>query len=133
MTAMPITTEALLLELTEKLLDSIGQKDWKAYVQLCDPSLTCFEPEALGQLVSGLQFHKYYFDLEGTPSKRNTTLASPHVRVMGDAAVVSYIRLIQRLDASGSPVTVAIEETRVWQRFGDQWKHVHFHRSAPAR
>lgn len=133
MTAMPTTTESQLLELTEKLLDSIGKKDWQTYVQLCDPSLTCFEPEALGQLVSGLEFHKYYFDLDGSSGKRNTTLASPHVRLMGDAAVVSYIRLTQRLDASGSPVTVAIEETRVWQRSEGQWKHVHFHRSAPTR
>lgn len=122
-----------LLQLTSKLLKSIGEKDWNTYVQLCDSSLTCFEPEALGQLVEGLDFHKYYFDLEGKPSHRNTTLASPHVRFMGeDAAVVSYIRLIQRLDG-GSPVTVAIEETRVWQRINGQWKHVHFHRSTPSR
>jgi hypothetical protein len=132
---MPAATERdVLLGLTTQLLDSIGNKDWNAYTKLCDPSLTCFEPEALGQLVEGLEFHKYYFDLEGKPAKRNTTLASPHVRMMGnDAAVVSYIRLIQRLDGGGNPVTVAIEETRVWQRIGGSWKHVHFHRSAPTR
>lgn len=27
-----------------------------------DPSLTCFEPEALGNLVTGMDFHKFYFD-----------------------------------------------------------------------
>ena len=126
------STETQLLELTSQLLQSIGNKDWKRYVELCDPSLTCFEPEALGQLVAGLEFHKYYFDLEGAPAKRNTTLASPHVRLLGaDGAVVSYIRLIQKLDGAGNPVTVSIEETRVWQRIAGQWKHVHFHRSAP--
>ena len=116
------------------MLESIGNKDWKTYAKLCDDSLTCFEPEALGQLVQGLEFHKFYFDLEGAPAKRNTTLASPHVRMLGnDAAVVSYIRLIQKLDGSGNPVTVAVEETRVWQRLDGKWKHVHFHRSAPSR
>lgn len=129
---MSTSTEAELLQLSRRLLDTIVNKDWPAYAQLCDPSLTCFEPEALGQLVAGLEFHKYYFDLDGAPSKRNTTLASPHVRVMGDAAVVSYIRLTQRLDGHGAPQTVAVEETRVWQRIGGQWKHVHFHRSPPA-
>jgi calcium/calmodulin-dependent protein kinase (CaM kinase) II len=30
--------------------------------RLCDPHLTAFEPEALGNLVEGLEFHKFYFD-----------------------------------------------------------------------
>ena len=56
-------------------------------------------------------------------------MCSPNIRVMGDVAVVSYVRLTQKLDADGSPVTSAVEETRVWQRIGGKWKHVHFHRS----
>ena len=49
---------------------------------------------------------------------------------MGDsAAVLSYVRLTQSLDASGNPQTGRMEETRVWQKIGGQWKHVHFHRS----
>jgi len=35
------------------------------------------------------------------------------VRVIGDnAAVVSYIRLQQKLDSNGRPITIATEETR---------------------
>ena len=30
--------------------------------KLCDDDLTAFEPEALGNLVEGLHFHKFYFD-----------------------------------------------------------------------
>lgn len=30
--------------------------------RLCDPSMTCFEPEALGNLIEGMDFHKFYFD-----------------------------------------------------------------------
>lgn len=128
------SVESQLLELTGQLLKAIADKDWKRYAELCDPSLTCFEPESLGQLVAGMEFHKFYFDLEGTPGPRNTTLASPHVRLLGqDAAVVSYVRLIQKLDAAGTPVTMSVEETRVWQRLQGQWKHVHFHRSSPGR
>ena len=121
-----------LLELTRQLLNAIADRDWTIYSQLCDPSLTCFEPEAKGQLVAGMDFHKFYFDLPGAAGKRNTTLASPHVRLVGEnAAVVSYVRLIQKLNpASGEPESVAFNETRVWQRIGGEWKHVHFHRSA---
>lgn len=32
------------------------------YRRLCDPNMTAFEPEAIGNLVEGLDFHKFYFD-----------------------------------------------------------------------
>ena len=86
-----------LIELSHKLLDCISRSDWQAYESLCDPTLTCFEPEALGHLVEGMDFHKFYFNLPssgGVKTPTNTTMASPHVRVMGDVAVVSYVRLI---------------------------------------
>jgi calcium/calmodulin-dependent protein kinase (CaM kinase) II len=78
-----------------------------------------------------MPFHRFYFELGGAKGSHNTTIASPHVRLMGDVAVVAYVRLNQRLDASGEPIVKAIEETRVWQRQNGQWKHVHFHRSSP--
>lgn len=124
-----LTSTDDLLALSQRLLDSIMQGDWDTYAELCDPTLTAFEPEAMGQLVVGLPFHKYYFDLGTAKSPRQATMCSPQVRIMGDAAVVSYVRLNQNLDAAGNPVTLAVEETRVWQRIGGKWKHVHFHRS----
>jgi calcium/calmodulin-dependent protein kinase (CaM kinase) II len=36
---------------------------------------------------------------------------------------------VQKLDDAGKPVTVSSEETRVWQKIGGRWQHVHFHRS----
>ena len=45
-----------------------------------------------------------------------------------EAAVVTYIRLVQKTTPSG-PVTVSSEETRVWQKFGDAWQQVHMHRN----
>ena len=30
--------------------------------QICSSSLSCFEPEAKGQLIEGMDFHKFYFD-----------------------------------------------------------------------
>jgi calcium/calmodulin-dependent protein kinase (CaM kinase) II len=118
-----------LLQLTQRLLDAITAGDWATYEELCDPTLTAFEPEAPGQLVQGLAFHRFYFDLGGVRGRHQTTLCSPHVRLMGDTAVVSYARLIQRTGPDGA-VTVATTETRVWQRRDGRWRHVHFHRSA---
>jgi calcium/calmodulin-dependent protein kinase (CaM kinase) II len=118
-----------LLRLNQRLLDCIAAADWKTYEELCDPSLTAFEPESRGQLVEGLAFHRFYFNLGGVKGEHNTTMTSPHVRLMGDVAVVSYVRLNQRLDTHALPAVSAVAETRVWQRQAGRWRHVHFHRS----
>jgi calcium/calmodulin-dependent protein kinase (CaM kinase) II len=119
-----------LLDLTQQLLDSIAEADWATYERLCDPTLSAFEPEARGHLIDGMEFHRFYFDLGGEASARKATISSPHVRLLGDdAAVVSYIRLVQYLAADGEPQTSRFEETRVWERQDGVWRHVHFHRS----
>ncbi|KOX68226.1 Calcium/calmodulin-dependent protein kinase type II alpha chain [Melipona quadrifasciata] len=48
--------------MTEQLIESINTGDFEAYTKICDPHLTTFEPEALGNLVEGMDFHKFYFD-----------------------------------------------------------------------
>jgi calcium/calmodulin-dependent protein kinase (CaM kinase) II len=129
---MPDSVVDELLALNQRLLDSIAAADWETYAELCHPSLTCFEPEARGHLVEGMPFHRFYFELGGARKPHRTTMSQPHVRIMGDAAVVSYVRLNQRVDAEGRCTTTAVEETRVWQKIDGRWRHVHFHRSLPA-
>ena len=119
-----------LLRLNQRLLDAIAYADWAVYQELCDPTLTAFEPEAKGQLVEGLDFHRFYFKLGGRSREHQTTMCSPGVRIMGDVAVVAYVRLSQRVNPDNVPETRGFEETRVWQKQNGQWKHVHFHRSA---
>jgi len=119
-----------LLDLTQELLDAIASRNWDVYQRLCDPTLSAFEPEARGHLVEGIEFHRFYFDLETSEAPVQTTIAAPHVRLLGeDVAVVSYTRLIQTIAESGKPATLCFEETRVWQRQQQEWRHVHFHRS----
>lgn len=117
-----------LVALNQQLLDSIANGDWATYSRLCDPELSAIEPEAPGQVVSGLAFHKFYFDLAKSPSPRQTTMCQPVVHIAGDMAVIAYVRLVQKLE-DGRPKTVASAETRVWRRSGESWRHVHFHRS----
>lgn len=118
-----------LLHLNQRLLDSVARSDWLAYEELCDPSLTAFEPESMGQLVEGLDFHRFYFQLGGSPGNQQTTMCSPKVRIMGDVAVITYVRLNQRAAADGTPFTTAFAETRIWHCRDGRWRHVHFHRS----
>jgi calcium/calmodulin-dependent protein kinase (CaM kinase) II len=118
-----------LLDLTQRLLDSISRRDWATYESLCDPSLTAFEPEAAGQRVEGLDFHHFYFQQGGGRASQQTTLCAPHVRLLGDVAVVTYVRLSQGINPEGLPHTAAHDETRVWHRRDGRWRHVHFHRS----
>jgi hypothetical protein len=126
---MPDSTADDLLKLTQRLLDSIAGGDWATYQELCDASLTAIEPEARGILVEGLAFHKFYFDLGGIRGPHHTTISAPNVRILGDTAVVAYVRHVQRLGADGLATTVSSAETRIWQRRDGRWRHVHFHRS----
>ena len=126
---MSAKVEEELLQLNQRLLESIATADWAVYQELCDPALTAFEPEALGQLVEGMDFHRFYFNLGSVSRSHYTTLCSPRIRVLGDVAIVAYVRLNQRTGGDGLPITTGFEETRIWQRQGQQWKQVHFHRS----
>jgi Calcium/calmodulin dependent protein kinase II association domain len=126
---MPDTIATELIQLNQKLLEAIAQGDWATYQELCDPSLTSIEAESHGQVVEGLAFHRFYFDLGGIRGRNHTTMVSPKVRLMGDVAVLSYVRLVQRISPDGPPVTVASAETRVWQLKNGKWNHVHFHRT----
>ena len=130
---MNTPTDQQLIDLTQELLDCITNGDWATYQRLCDPTLTAFEPEARGQLVEGLPFHQFYFELPRSQTSPQTTIVSPHVRRLGDeVAVVSYVRLIQMVDSHDVPKTACFEETRVWQRQEAGWRNVHFHRSQPS-
>uniref|UniRef100_A0A3Q4MKI5 calcium/calmodulin-dependent protein kinase n=1 Tax=Neolamprologus brichardi TaxID=32507 RepID=A0A3Q4MKI5_NEOBR len=97
---------------------------------ICDPGLTSFEPEALGNLVEGMDFHKFYFEnlLSKNSKPVHTTLLNPHVHLIGeDAACIAYIRLTQFVDSTGRPRSSQSEETRVWHRRDGKWLNVHFH------
>ena len=121
-----------LLALNQRLVDCIAAGDWAAYQELCDPSLTAVESESHGLCVEGLAFHRFYFDLGGIRGRHQTTMCAPHVRLMGDVAVVIYQRLVQRVGPDGLPVAAASAETRIWQRQNGRWRHVHFHRTSIA-
>ncbi|XP_075697756.1 calcium/calmodulin-dependent protein kinase type II subunit gamma isoform X16 [Rhinoderma darwinii] len=125
-----------IIKITEQLIEAINNGDFDAYTKICDPGLTSFEPEALGNLVEGMDFHKFYFDnlLSKNTKPIHTTILNPHVHVIGeDAACIAYIRLTQYIDAQGRPRTTQSEETRVWYRRDSKWLNVHYHCSgAPA-
>uniref|UniRef100_A0A3B5MDJ0 Protein kinase domain-containing protein n=1 Tax=Xiphophorus couchianus TaxID=32473 RepID=A0A3B5MDJ0_9TELE len=125
-----------IIKMTEQLIEAINNGDFDAYTRICDPGLTSFEPEALGNLVEGMDFHKFYFEnlLSKNSKPVHTTILNPHVHLIGeDAACIAYIRLTQYMDSQGRPRSCQSEETRVWHRRDAKWLNVHFHCSgAPA-
>uniref|UniRef100_UPI003AACB2D2 calcium/calmodulin-dependent protein kinase type II delta chain isoform X17 n=1 Tax=Centroberyx gerrardi TaxID=166262 RepID=UPI003AACB2D2 len=121
-----------IIKVTEQLIEAINNGDFEAYTKICDPGLTSFEPEALGNLVEGTDFHRFYFENALSKGKQpiHTILLNPHVHLIGDeAACIAYIRLTQYIDGSGMPRTMQSEETRIWHRRDGKWQNIHFHRS----
>uniref|UniRef100_A0A8C3C016 calcium/calmodulin-dependent protein kinase n=1 Tax=Cairina moschata TaxID=8855 RepID=A0A8C3C016_CAIMO len=91
-----------IIKVTEQLIEAISNGDFESYTKMCDPGMTAFEPEALGNLVEGLDFHRFYFEnLWSRNSKPvHTTILNPHIHLMGDeSACIAYIRITQ----SGAP------------------------------
>ncbi|KAG5834445.1 hypothetical protein ANANG_G00261580 [Anguilla anguilla] len=110
-----------IIKITEQLIEAVNNGDFEAYAKICDPGLTSFEPEALGNLVEGMDFHRFYF--ENLLSKNNkpihTTILNPHVHLIGrtpPASPISASRSLwtgraghaaanQKRPASGTAVT----------------------------
>lgn len=129
------STSAEIIALNQQLLEHVAHGRWDPYRDLCHDDLTCFEAETAGHLVEGLAFHRFYFpdqdapEAPGSASSVTVTMVRPHLRWLGeDAVVLSYTRLTQRL-VEGEPVTATCCETRLWQRRQQRWGLVHVHRS----
>jgi len=123
-----------ITKVTEQLLQAIANSDYDTYKSLCDPKITCFEPETIGNLVEGLDFHKFYFDTvlsTKTPkSNINCTMLTPIIHPLGeDSACIAYVLLVQFIDRNGQAQSLRTEETRVWHKKDSRWQCVHFHRS----
>ncbi|KAF7207280.1 calcium/calmodulin-dependent protein kinase type II delta 1 chain isoform X15 [Nothobranchius furzeri] len=121
-----------IIKVTEQLIEAINNGDFEAYTKICDPGITSFEPEALGNLVEGTDFHRFYFENALSKAKLHihTILLNPHVHLIGDeAACIAYIRLTQYMDSNGMPRTMQSEETRIWHRRDGKWQNIHLHRS----
>ncbi|NP_001410639.1 calcium/calmodulin-dependent protein kinase type II subunit alpha isoform 3 precursor [Danio rerio] len=121
-----------IIKVTEQLIEAISNGDFESYTKMCDPSVTAFEPEALGNLVEGLDFHRFYFENLWSKNSKpvHTTILNPHIHLIGEeAACIAYIRITQYLDNNGMPCTAQSEETRIWHRKDGKWQIVHFHRS----
>ncbi|KAI0990467.1 hypothetical protein GJ496_004796, partial [Pomphorhynchus laevis] len=89
---------------TSELLKAIAVNNFSTYQQLCDPKMTCFEPESCGNLVEGLEFHRFYFDVVTSNSSdqtitRSMTILRPTIHVHSDdLATIAYVCLLQTLD-----------------------------------
>eukprot|EP00096_Caligus_rogercresseyi_P004400 TRINITY_DN1863_c0_g1_i2.p1 TRINITY_DN1863_c0_g1~~TRINITY_DN1863_c0_g1_i2.p1 ORF type:complete len:543 (+),score=118.37 TRINITY_DN1863_c0_g1_i2:444-2072(+) len=123
-----------IIRCTELLLEAICSGDFESFTRLSDSSLTTFDPEALGNCVEGLEFHKFYFDnvLGKNDESRtlNVNIINPLVHLLGeDSAAIAYVRLTQSIDKSGKISTSQCEETRIWYRRETRWLNVHVHRS----
>ncbi|NWU62363.1 KCC2D kinase, partial [Pterocles burchelli] len=111
-----------IIKVTEQLIEAINNGDFEAYTKICDPGLTSFEPEALGNLVEGMDFHRFYFE-----NGKHSFFISVNLHLFL-VFCCTHSHIIGHL-GNGMPKTMQSEETRVWHRRDGKWQNVHFHRS----
>lgn len=119
-----------LLRLTDRLLGAIATGDAATYVSLCAPELSCYE-DVCPYRIDGVDFHLHLVERaagarDGQPARWD--FLTPRVQVYGDAAVVTYTRLMTYHAEEGTRWET-FNETRVFARIAGEWKMVHFHRS----
>ncbi|KAJ3261811.1 hypothetical protein HK103_004762 [Boothiomyces macroporosus] len=123
--------EKEILQLNQRLLNSIVNGDWAVYKELCANDITCFEPETGGHQVEGMPFHKFFFPENAlTDGDREVTMASPKIRILSKdrtSVLISYVRVNQRCKDNAQ--LSYFPETRIWSLIDGKWKHVHFHKS----
>ena len=128
-----MTEEAVkgrLLEITRQMLDAINYGDADTYARLCAPELTCFE-ELAPYRIDGIDFHRAVIQgMAANPelAPARCDMLTPHVQLYGDAAVVTYTRMMSYFD-DGYPRMTTANESRVYIRQAGEWRMVHFHRS----
>jgi len=120
-----------ILDLTQKLLDSIAKKDWDTYVSLVEEKMTSIEPESANNFIEGTDFHKFYFKLpNGSVNKIKENIIQPTIKYYGEVAIICYKRLTQVFtDDNKRSETKSCSETRIWRKVENTWKLVHSHRS----
>ena len=96
--------------------------------------MTSIEPETFGNVMKGLEFHKFYFENQiqkNQTASKSMMMKPTNVTLMGsDAAVISYTRLEQvHEEATGAFRTSETAESLVWHRKDGKWQLVHFHKS----
>ncbi len=130
------TTHEQLVELTRRIVEAIDNRDYESYTRLTAPDLTAFEPEGKGAPIHGMPFHEFFLS---RPNRPGTTVRSElinvHIRTIGpdaspSAAVATYTRITQKHDSDGAFRLIHANETRVYELRGNNWRQVHFHRTA---
>jgi len=119
----PELTDEDLLDLNAGITAAIREGDWDSYHKLCDPDLSCFEPEEKGHVVFGMDYRQHYVDqsrsIADAPDvayqEDHSPFSSnyiPHVKWLCNkhAAMVTIKRVVQ----CGSK-SVSIEESRLWE------------------
>ena len=117
-----------LNEILIKLLHSIQTRDWNTYETLTSSNLSCFEPEAKGELIRGLAFHKFFFEPYNIEIKYNIELIDPISQQNGSIGYIAYTLILQK--RKGDEITITkTNETRIFEKENGKWKMIHFHRS----
>jgi uncharacterized protein (TIGR02246 family) len=119
-----------LLAITWRMLDAIHTGDAETYATLCTDDLSCFE-DVCAYRIDGLEFHLTLIrQMAQNPAMKPTRfdILTPRIQVYGDAAIVTYTRLMT-YDNAGTPRWTTSNETRTFILQDGHWKMAHFHRS----
>ena len=128
--------EQQLLALTRQLLEAVYRRDTDFYAAHSTADMTAYEWFIAPERIDGIDFHLHLMNaggMVGVDENARVDLLNPQVRLLGasgDAALVTFTLLVTYpAEGGGKPSFYSDHQTRVFERAGETWKMVHFHRS----
>ena len=121
--------EKELLDALDKVLVSAAVGDVETYRKYTVDDLSCFEWYVHPYRVDNAAFHLNLIETNGKDgAKRRFDVLTPRFQVYGDVGIVTY-NLLVTTTKDNENTFHSFNETRVFVKFGDIWKMVHFHKS----
>jgi ketosteroid isomerase-like protein len=121
----PRITEHLVARVSSILSERWYRGDPYGYVDLCGDDVTLFAPGTKGRLSGRATMRNMYSAAEGKILVPRVEIVDPRVRLMGDAALLTYN--VREFAGGDSQQTGGWDATELYRRLGDDWQIIHAH------
>ena len=117
-----------IIAMERAAMERWGKGDPDGFLEICDPSVTYFDPFQHRRMDGREALAILYATLRGKVKIDRCEFVTPRVQVCGDAAVLTY-----NFDSWGNESHMHWHATEVYQRTEAGWRIVHTHWSLPRK
>jgi ketosteroid isomerase-like protein len=115
-----------IIDLERAALEQFGRGEIDGVLDLCDQSISYFDPLVERRIDDRSVLAKHYEDARGTRQYDSFEIVDPRTQPFGDTEILTYV-LAARGSPDGPPEPTRWKVTTVYHRIDDRWRVVHSH------